>query len=209
MAVTLPIVGNSEGTWGTTLNAAITDIDTRLVTATTVNGQQTADITAHNNRLNALETGDPFATRPICALTQNVAQAAMPNNTQAGVLFDTEDTDVNGWHDNVNPGRITPNVAGWYRVRATLFFPSRTDWTALSVILSRSTVQIPPGVRMSFGSPTNGVQGITSEIIASCNGTGEYFEVSALGTNTAAATYILTCTSYLRATFSAVRERGL
>lgn len=41
MALTLPIVGNSSGTWGTILNSTLTEMDGRLVsntTATTANG---------------------------------------------------------------------------------------------------------------------------------------------------------------------------
>lgn len=55
MAVTLPIVNDSEGVWGTILNDAITDIDNRLVAATNTNGTQTTDITALTTRVQALE----------------------------------------------------------------------------------------------------------------------------------------------------------
>lgn len=49
MAVTLPVVNGSSGTWGTILNAALTDIDNRLSTNTT-------DSTDLKNRVSNLET---------------------------------------------------------------------------------------------------------------------------------------------------------
>lgn len=55
MAVTLPIVNGSTGTWGTILNDAITDIDGRLVTATNTNGTQKTDIEALDLRLDTIE----------------------------------------------------------------------------------------------------------------------------------------------------------
>lgn len=55
MAVTLPIINGSTGTWGTILNTAIEDIDTRLVTATTKNGTQDTDLTALTSRVGAIE----------------------------------------------------------------------------------------------------------------------------------------------------------
>lgn len=78
MAVTLPIVNGSEGVWGTILNAAITDIDNRVVanatkgtthdstiatltsttqTHTTQITNNTNAITALDGRIDTLETG--------------------------------------------------------------------------------------------------------------------------------------------------------
>lgn len=77
MAVTLPIVGNSTGTWGTILNTAITDIDNRLITATSTNGTQDASITDLKNRVTTLE-GKPS--------TQGMMLLATSTNRPAAVV---------------------------------------------------------------------------------------------------------------------------
>lgn len=56
MAVQLPIINGSSGVWGSILNDAIIDIDTRVVTATTTNVTQTTDITTLAARVATLET---------------------------------------------------------------------------------------------------------------------------------------------------------
>lgn len=57
MTVTLPVVNGSSGTWGTILNAALTDIDNRLSTAVTTNGNQDNNITNLTSRVTTLESG--------------------------------------------------------------------------------------------------------------------------------------------------------
>jgi len=55
MAVTLPIINGSTGVWGSILNTAITDIDNRLVAATSRNDDQDTAIAALNTKVAALE----------------------------------------------------------------------------------------------------------------------------------------------------------
>lgn len=56
MAVTLPVVNGSSGTWGTILNAAITDLDSRVTTNTTQNQTQDNSLNSLTGRVNTLET---------------------------------------------------------------------------------------------------------------------------------------------------------
>ena len=56
MALDLPVVNGSNGTWGTILNAALTDIDTRLAAATTKNGDQDTAIDGLTGRVTTLES---------------------------------------------------------------------------------------------------------------------------------------------------------
>jgi hypothetical protein len=57
MAETLPVVNGSSGTWGSVLNTAIGNIDTRVAAATATNGTQDTNITSVTGRVGALETG--------------------------------------------------------------------------------------------------------------------------------------------------------
>lgn len=87
MALTLPDVNGSSGTWGSILNAALTDMDTRLNDATTKNTAQDTSLTTLGNRVTTLETsGGKLAvatstTRPAPAVGQIVLE------TDTGYLY--------------------------------------------------------------------------------------------------------------------------
>lgn len=90
MAITLPVVNGSSGTWGTILNAALTDIDTRLTDATSKNTSQDTTLTTLGGRVTTLEgsagsggelTVATSATRPAPAVGQIVLE------TDTGFLY--------------------------------------------------------------------------------------------------------------------------
>lgn len=96
MAVTLPVVNGSSGVWGTILNAALTDIDNRLVAATSSTSTHTGDISNLTTRVGAAETS-------ITAL-QNTggatysSRAALPTSATNGTRATTTDTGVTWTH---------------------------------------------------------------------------------------------------------------
>lgn len=54
MTFTLPIVGNSSGTWGTTLNATLTDMEGRINTNTGATGTNGTNIAAINSQITTI-----------------------------------------------------------------------------------------------------------------------------------------------------------
>lgn len=89
MALELPVVNDSLGTWGTILNAALTDIDTRLTDATNKNTSQDTTLTTLDNRVDTLEnstsggglTVATSGTRPAATVGQVVLE------TDTGFLY--------------------------------------------------------------------------------------------------------------------------
>lgn len=90
MALTLPEVNGSSGTWGSILNAALNDLDTRLTAATTKNTNQDTTLTTLGSRVTTLESGGASGgkltvatstTRPAMAAGQIVLE------TDTGFLY--------------------------------------------------------------------------------------------------------------------------
>lgn len=54
--------------------------------------------------------------RGIFSVYRSVTQS-LAVGSAAALVFDTEERDLNGWHDTTN-GRYTPQVAGYYRLNA-------------------------------------------------------------------------------------------
>lgn len=94
MAVTLPVVNGSSGVWGTILNAALTDIDNRLTTATTSSTTAGADITNLQTRMATAETnvtnlqttgGSTYANR--ASLPGTASNGAKAVTTDSGLTW--------------------------------------------------------------------------------------------------------------------------
>lgn len=206
MAVTLPIVNDSEGVWGTILNSAITDIDNRLILATNTNAAQDTSIADLATRITALDKP------PLCRLVQNATQAAIPNNIPTAVPFNAEDLDPLAFHNPAQPTRITPTVAGWYRVTGSIVFPGRSDWTsALAYITKSGALPMPTLARHSWAPNTSGTAGfvLTTDVLVSMDGATDYLEVIIQAVNVASAAFTLTATSVSMSTFQAIRVSGL
>jgi hypothetical protein len=206
MAITppLPIVGNSEGTWGTTLNQGLTDMDDRLVQAITVNGNQDTSIASNTSRLTALEAN------PMCKLSQNTAQT-ITNNSPTPITFTgVEEYDPTGMHDPAsNTSRITPTKAGWYLITGAVPFPSRTDWTMLMCYALKGGNALNPAGRIGLAGSTNNLQMVSFTTFAPFNGSTEYVELVASAQNAAAASFQPVISGGTQASLAVMWVRGL
>lgn len=113
--------------------------------------------------------------KPLCIVRKSTV-TSVDNNGEV-LTWDTEDTDLSGLHStSSNTSRITPNVAGWYRISATI------HWAA-NATGRRATAVSKNGSIAAYGqiSPGSSV-GTTSTVITrtlQANGTTDYFEVFA------------------------------
>lgn len=124
--------------------------------------------------------------KPLCIVRKSTVTNVANNG--AVLTWDTEDTDPNGLHStSSNTSRITPNVAGWYRITATVHWAANaTGRRAVAINKNGATAgygQISPGSSAGTTSTT-----VTRTVQA--NGSTDYFEVfayqdSGAGLNTA------------------------
>jgi hypothetical protein len=121
-----------------------------------------------------------------------VATQSIPNNTRTGLLFaaGSEDIDTDNYHDTTtNPSRITPTLAGYYEYVCTYITGGRTDYTVIDVCLAKNGVAVAPDDRRAFSTAATQVSNactVEAKGYISCNGTGDFFEVSAFQQNAAA-----------------------
>lgn len=87
--------------------------------------------------------------RPLC-IVRRTGEQSIPNATLTAITWDLEDVDTHGIHStSSNTSRVTPNIAGWYRVTFTLQYATNaTGRRAAAVRQNGGTViygDIKPG----------------------------------------------------------------
>lgn len=124
---------------------------------------------------------------PIGRLIQTVAQTGIASNTATAATFTTEDIDSHNFHDTgSNTSRVTPTIAGVYRVNGSISLAGATDYTILQALIRKNgSTSLPPAYR-STGVSTSAqslVFGTTA--LVDCNGSTDYFEVVLIVSKTA------------------------
>lgn len=130
---------------------------------------------------------DATTGKPLVRLVANAAQS-LNDNTSTAITFAAEDIDTHGFHSTVtNTSRVTPTVAGYYRVRGTVVFGSRTDYSDVNVWIRKNGVtNMAPASRCGYsGITTTAVETGIAEVIVDMNGTTDYVEVVANQNNLA------------------------
>jgi len=120
--------------------------------------------------------------KPLVRLIQQVAQS-IPSGISTAITFGagSEDIDTNGWHDTVtNNTRVTPTVAGYYRVTGGYVTTTSSFAAANSIdcAVAKNGVSAASGERQG-GATTNTQLMCIAGAILSANGTTDYFECMA------------------------------
>jgi hypothetical protein len=118
----------------------------------------------------AISTAWPNQNVGVFSAYRNAA-LAIPTNT--GVIFDTEEYDVSGWHD-VTTGKFTPKVAGYYRLSWGLSAGQPGANTIIS-ILAKSGAFKKRGTPCLGNAFSNAITIGTGNFFA--NGTTDFFQV--------------------------------
>src|SRR3982751_367898 len=116
--------------------------------------------------------------KPAGRLVQTVAQTGIVNNTVTAVTFTTEQFDTAGFHStSVNTSRVTPTVAGIYKVTGSVSISGATDFTAAEVVILDTGSAMPPAFRITPGATSNTLV-LRATAYVECDGSTEYFEVA-------------------------------
>jgi hypothetical protein len=128
---------------------------------------------------------------PVGRLVATSAQT-LTDNTQVAIAFGSgsEDRDTDNFHSTtVNNSRVTPTIAGIYRVYGTLFVSSLVNGVTVDVnVRMNGSSNLAPGSRIG-GAAGHGVAAgafstanafsldVTAQV--ECNGSTDYFELVA------------------------------
>jgi hypothetical protein len=100
---------------------------------------------------------------------------SIPSGTITAVDMKTEIRDFFNFHSNVtNPSRVTPTVAGVYRVRGCAMFAANATGSRRAYIGKNGSVQGPISNRINFTANQISVD-VEDQVF--CNGTTDYFSL--------------------------------
>ncbi len=124
------------------------------------------------DKLNAI------ADVPLVRLVQKAAQA-LADDTDVALTFSTASTDydTHGFHsESVNNTRITPSVAGYYRVSGTVFMASSSSIAILNAYVGKNG-NTREGFDRRKPAAVAGTQSASVEDIVFMNGTTDYLQL--------------------------------
>jgi hypothetical protein len=123
---------------------------------------------------------DATFKKPLVRLVQKATQNLLDGaagNSSITFAAGSEEIDTHGFHDTVtNNSRITPNVAGYYRLRGYVYMASGT-YSQLVVGILKNGATIHYDVERP--DPASAAVGAKVEVEASANGSGDYFQFNA------------------------------
>lgn len=138
---------------------------------------------------------DVIAKPPAGRLVQQsgATQGPFSSGTLAAITFgaSSEELDTHGFHStSSNTTRVTPTVAGWYRVNGAVSFTGSGSYTSLEArIRTNGATNIAPAGKISPGAGS-ATQVIGCSTLVSCNGSGDYFELIGVGTGASWSTVV-------------------
>lgn len=131
--------------------------------------------------INAVDINDIFdvtVDKPIGRIRQGTAQTGITNSTNTMVTFTaTDEIDTHAFHNPAsNSSRVTPTVAGTYRVTGGVALGGNTDYTQVQAFLAKNGTALAPAHRITPSATSNTLVLPVSALIE-CNGSTDYFEI--------------------------------
>lgn len=134
-----------------------------------------ATVDSIDDRVSVLEPAT--TTKPIGRIEQNTPQTGITDNTETAITFDTEDFDTAGYHStSSNTSRVTPTLAGKYRVVGTVCLASASDYVFVEAIIRKNgTTNMRGSTRVAAPVSTTVLVQVSGMV--TMNGSGDYFEL--------------------------------
>ncbi len=142
------------------------------------------------NVVDLLALAQASSGKPLVRLVQQAAQS-IATGTDVAITFGAgcEDIDTRGFHGTAtSSSRITPTVAGYYRLTGTVWWAADTDIVSLYAGLGKSGNFLAPRQRIVLPSTTtaSASRSVFVTAILSANGSTDYFELLSQQTQAAA-----------------------
>lgn len=119
--------------------------------------------------------------KPLVRLVQQSSQS-LASDTDTAITFgaSSEDIDTNGFHDtSSNTSRITPTVAGYYRLSGTVWIAADTDVISFYASIGKNGTIVGARTRLILPSTAtaSATRSAPVSVIQSANGSTDYFEL--------------------------------
>jgi hypothetical protein len=126
---------------------------------------------------------------PVIAQFRRASQT-ISNNLTTAIAYNSEAEmlDPHNWHSqSVNPSRVTPTIAGWYRAHVGVEWQSDTDYTRSFAAILMNGSNLSPICRTETNDDWSGAAyyDVTSPLVL-MNGMTDYLEVNVFQMNTSA-----------------------
>jgi hypothetical protein len=123
--------------------------------------------------------------KPLVRLVQTSAQS-LTNSTLTALTFgaSSEDVDTHGFHDTgTNTSRVTPTIAGWYRISVTVVFPTTAAVSIIRAAAGKNGTAVAPLTSNKPVAATSTAVTASATALQQANGSTDYFEGLALQTS--------------------------
>lgn len=152
------------------------------------------------------QLADYTVNKPVVRLIATTTQN-LTDNTAAAIAFGTSSTiiDTHSYHSEVtNNTRVTPLIAGYYRVYGLVAYSAQTTYLSLQSVIRFNGVD-QAGNQRNGPNATSSPRGVPAEGTFLCNGSTDYLEIAGLqddsGGTTRATVSSGSTTSYLEVEF--------
>jgi hypothetical protein len=160
---------------------ALINTTTTGVLGTTVYGDGSGALTVQQNGV----TQGIYGNIPAFSAYQSVQQTSVGSGATTKITFTTVEFDTNS---NFASSRFTPTVAGYYQINASIQIAYGTSTAAVTSIIGKNGSSYKGGNLSQGNAVAGGIfANSTVSALVYCNGSTDYVEIFAYGSNNGSA----------------------
>jgi hypothetical protein len=179
---TLPVANGGTGLTTTPANGALDIGNGTGFTRTTLTAGSNITITNASGSITIASTG--ATPGPAFSAYQSSSQT-LSSNTLTKILLQTEEFDTN---NNFASSTFTPTVAGYYQINASIQIAYGTSTAAVTSIIGKNGSSYKGGNLSQGNAVAGGIYAnSTVSALVYCNGSTDYVEIFAYGSNNGSA----------------------